>query len=53
LQDQLSKEERDVDKLEEKGLYTLFLTVLGTKEQQLEKERQDQTNIKEKNRRFN
>ncbi len=41
LQDQLSKEERDVDKLEEKGLYTLFLTVLGTKEQQLEKERQE------------
>ncbi len=41
LQAQLIKEERDVEKLEENNIYSLFLTVLGTKKQQLEKERQE------------
>jgi len=41
LQPQLLKEERDVEKLEGKNMYSLFLTVLGTKKEQLEKERQE------------
>lgn len=45
LQPQLNKEERDVTKLEEKNIYSLFLTVLGTKKQQLEKERQEYIQI--------
>ncbi|MGI6154242.1 MAG: hypothetical protein ACOYJB_10540 [Christensenellaceae bacterium] len=38
---QLHKEGRDVKKLEGLSLYGLFLTILGSKEEQLEKERQE------------
>lgn len=37
----LDKEEKDVDKLEQLSLTGLFAAVLGTKEEKLEKERQD------------
>ncbi len=37
----LNKEEKDVEQLEGKGVKTLFYKVLGSKEQQLEKERQE------------
>lgn len=37
----LEKEENDVEQLEGKGVKTLFYKVLGSKEQQLEKERQE------------
>ena len=41
LVNQLKKEEKDVEQLEGKGVKTLFYKVLGSKEQQLEKERQE------------
>ncbi len=37
----LQKEEMDVVNLEKKNLYTIFKTILGTKEQELERERQE------------
>lgn len=41
LKGQLGKEKRDVDKLEGMSLANLFYSVLGTKEERLEKERQE------------
>ncbi len=41
LQEQLAKEEMDVEKLSQLSLVSLFQTVLGNREQQLEKERQE------------
>ena len=41
LENLLAKEERDVELLEKDSLYNLFLTVLGNKQQQLEKERHE------------
>lgn len=41
LLDILSKEKRDVDKLQHLSLTNLFATVLGTKEDKLDKERQE------------
>lgn len=41
LYTKLKKEERDVEALEGKGVKTLFYNILGSKEQQLEKERQE------------
>lgn len=38
---QTQKENEDVARLERKSLYTIFKTILGTKEQELEKERQE------------
>jgi len=40
-QSTLEKEEMDVAKLERESLYTIFKTILGTKEQELERERQE------------
>lgn len=44
LDKRLAKELADVTKLESRNLYALFQTVLGDKEQQLEKERQEYLN---------
>lgn len=41
LLSRLKKEEKDVDALEKQGVKTLFYNILGSKEQQLEKERQE------------
>jgi hypothetical protein len=41
LQNQLAKENRDVEKLETLSLTALFHTILGSREQQIEKERQE------------
>jgi len=38
---QLKKEEKDVKQLENKGFRPLFYKILGDKEKQLEKERQE------------
>lgn len=42
----LDKEEKDVDKLEQLSLTGLFAAVLGTKEEKLEKERQEYLSVK-------
>jgi len=44
LDKNLAKELADVTKLEKRNLYTLFQTILGDKDQQLEKERQEYLN---------
>jgi len=41
LENQLAKEKADLDKLERLSLSTLFYTVLGSREEQTEKERQE------------
>jgi hypothetical protein len=55
-QDQLAKEERDVQRLEGLSLTAVFYTILGSKEEQLEKERQEalaaQLRFDEKNERL-
>lgn len=41
LEKQLKKEQRDVEKLENKSMRSMFRKILGDREQQLEKERQE------------
>ena len=41
LEKQVQEEERDIQKLESLNLYSIFQTILGDKEEQLEKERQE------------
>lgn len=46
LKIELDKEQSDVDKLEGKNLTSLFMKVLGSKEKQLDKERQEFLSVK-------